>query len=66
MRENVLRTWLGALTVSGLLLTFIWGFVLKTFSNPDQYAAGNTTDRQRLLNRPDPPAPPAEGDPDNA
>ena len=66
MRGNVLRTWLGALTVSGLLLTLIWGFALKTFSNPEQHAAANTTDRQRLLNRSEPPPPPAEGDPDNA
>ena len=56
MRGNVLRTWLGALTVSGLLLTLIWGFVLKSLSHPDHHPEQRETDHARLSQRPHPPA----------
>ncbi|HAB11519.1 MAG TPA: serine/threonine protein kinase [Planctomycetaceae bacterium] len=66
MRSNVLRTWLGALTVSGLLLTLIWGFVLKSFSQTGQQPGRSQNDRQRLLTRTHSPPPAVEGDPDSA
>jgi len=49
MRRNVLKTWQGALTVSGLLLTLIWGVVVLALKrrrlrglNPRSPAAINT------------------------
>ena len=47
MRSNVLRTWLGALTVSGLLLTLIWGFALTSLSRASQHPARNQKDLHR-------------------
>jgi len=66
MRGNVLRTWLGALTVSGLLLTLIWGFVLKSLSHPNQHPWPRGTHHSRLSQRPQPQGPAIVEEPSSA